>query len=101
MKQGEGVCIQLDENYRIGSDKMQWIIEERVRNLKTGVDGWSAKWFYTSLENLLNDYIITCCRGSGAKTITELRDALENTARRVLRAVEPLDKVGLGVVIHS
>jgi hypothetical protein len=101
MKNGEGVCIQLDSDYRIGSDKFQWIIEERMNNAKTGIDYWVAKWFYSSLENLLNDYIITRCRLSGAKTITELRDALENATKRVLRAVEPLDKAGLGVVIQS
>jgi len=101
MKNGEGVCIQLDDDHRIGSDRLQWILEEKTRNAKTGVDSWAARYFYTSLENLLNDYILTHCRLSGAKTITELRDALENATKRVLRAVEPLDKAGLGVEIHS
>ena len=88
----KGVCINLDEDWRITSDNNNWILEWR-NGLRWQAEGKGG--YFSNLGSLINYYINVDLRASNCKTLVELRDRLESVTSRVLQAVAPIDKVGL------
>jgi len=65
--------IKLDSTYSLSADALQWVL------LKEG----RAYWFFTNLEDLLNDYLQLKLRGSDAKLISSLIDNLNKKQQRL------------------
>jgi hypothetical protein len=60
------VKIPLNEKYRIESDANQWIVSQRYGN------SWKHKWFYSSLEKLVQDFVMVSIRQENCVSIEEL-----------------------------
>ena len=98
-----GVRIDLDENWKLGSDSMQWILYKKVegKTNKTEVlsskdeskSGWTkgyyAVGFFATLENALRAYLDARLRSSAAKSIKELYDNQQRIIRNLNKVLKP------------
>ena len=88
-----GVRIDLDEEWKLGSDPMQWILykkakdkedeilDEEIESKSTWKKGFIAVGFFTTLENALKAYIDAKLRNSAARSVKELY----NNQRRIIQ----------------
>ena len=84
-KESRNVKIDLDEEWKLGSDSMQWILYKKAKDKEDEVlddaesktnwkKGFIAVGFFTTLENALKAYIDARLRKSAAKSVKELYD---------------------------
>ena len=85
-KGSRGVRIDLDKEWKLGSDSVQWILykkakekedeilDEEIEPKSTWKKGFVAAGYFTTLENALKAYIDAKLRNSAAKSVKELYD---------------------------
>ena len=94
------VRIDLDENWKLGSDSMQWILYKRMKkeddeeildeeNKSPWAKGFHAIGFFVSLENALKAYLDARLRDSGAKSIKELYDNQQRIIQNLNEILKP------------
>jgi len=99
-REQHSVRIDLDENWKLGSDSMQWILYKRVKkeddeeildeeNKSPWAEGFHAIGFFASLENVLKAYLDARLRDSGAKSIKELYDNQQRIIQNLNEVLKP------------
>jgi len=97
------VRIDLDEDWKLSSDSMQWILYKKAESkankteVLSGEDepesGWTkgfyAVGFFTTLENALKAYLDAKLRSSAAKSIKELYDNQQKIIRSLNKVLKP------------
>ena len=78
------VEIVLDEKHTLTSDPNQWILSKRVGKRII------PRYYYSSLESLLKDYVDLCLRTSNSKSIGELKGNLNFLISQLNRTLSPL-----------
>ena len=76
--------IKINENYALGSEKMNWVIYHKVKPDKTRPNGWKAETFYAGLPQAakalkhqmlrVSDYSSAAELLAGAESISKLFD---------------------------
>lgn len=79
------IDIQFNERIKITSDEISWIISypsnpKKSKKEKIEVK-WKQKYFYSSLDNLIDDLVESELRRSDAKSLKELSDDLKDLKR--------------------
>lgn len=85
--------LQIDENWRIRSSDMCWVLETRLVNQETFEEYWQNRGYYVMLEDALRGFCNRVVRPS--KSVFELLDALEKlntTIREVCAKAGKEDK---------
>lgn len=85
------IDIQYNKNIKISSDSLNYTICSLVNDKKKGKI-WVPKYFYSSLENLVNDIVETEVRKSDAKTFEELLEAIKSVKKYCIKLFEEYDK---------
>ena len=99
-----GVRIDLDKEWKLGSDAMQWILykkaeeqededeilDEEIESKSTWKKGFVAVGYFTTLENALKAYIDAKLRNSAAKSVKELYDNQQEILRSLNGVLKPL-----------
>ena len=102
-KEQHGVRIDLDEDWKLYSDSMQWILYKKAESKtnKTKVlsnedeseSGWTkgfyAVGFFATLENALRAYLDAKLRSSAAKSIKELYDNQQKIIQSLNEVLKP------------
>ena len=79
--------LEIDNKYRITSDKYQWMIQEK-RTRKGKID-WTSISYYTSIEQAIQGLGELMVRLSGAKTLTDALRDVQNVATQLSHALTP------------
>jgi len=99
------VRIDLDEEWKLSSDSVQWILykkaadiedeilDEEAESITTWKKGFIAVGFFTTLENALKAYIDAKLRKSAAKSVKELYDYQQNILQSLNDALKPFEIV--------
>lgn len=75
--------IKLDDNYRVRSDKYQWILEKRIVNEETFEESWRTDGFYPTLESVIRNGCNQALKSSKniellLKKIDELQETIKS-----------------------
>jgi len=104
-QESRSVRIDLDEEWKLGSDSMQWIlykkaidIEDEILNEETESKttwkkGFIAVGFFTTLENALKAYIDAKLRKSAARSVRELYDKQQEIIQNLNEILKPFKVV--------
>jgi len=104
-KESRSVRIDLDEEWKLGSDSMQWILykkakdkedeilDEEIESKSTWKKEFAATGYFTTLENALKAYIDAKSRNSAAKSVKELYDYQQNILRSLNEVLKPFEIV--------
>jgi len=104
-KESRNVKIDLDEEWKLGSDSMQWILykkakekeneilDEEIESKTTWKKGFIAVGFFTTLENALKAYIDARLRKSAAKSVKELYDYHRELLKSLNEVLKPFEIV--------
>ncbi len=103
-KESRSVRIDLDEEWKLGSDSMQWILykkakeedeilDEEIELKSTWKKGFKAVGFFTTIENALKAYIDTKLRNSAAKSVKELYDYHQEIIQSLNDVLKPFEIV--------
>ena len=79
-----GLCIPIDDDYRIGSDKMNIILEHKTvakSGVNKGKEVWTADSFYGSIDAALMKYLTVRTNCSDANTAAKLITEWNKTIR--------------------
>ena len=99
------VRIDLDEEWKLGSDSVQWILykkatdiegeilDEEAESKTTWKKGFIAVGFFTTLENALKAYIDAKLRKSAAKSVKELYDCHREVLKNLNEVLKPFEIV--------
>jgi len=99
------VRIDLDEEWKLGSDSVQWILykkatdiegeilDEEIESKTTWKKGFIAVGFFTTLENALKAYIDARLRKSAAKSVKELYDYHRKILQSLNEVLKPFEIV--------
>ena len=100
------VKIDLDEEWKLGSDSMQWILykkgkeknkgeilDDEIESKSTRKKGFVAAGYFTSLENALKAYIDAKLRNSAARSVRELYDKQQEIIRSLNEVLKPFEIV--------
>jgi len=94
-KESKNVKIDLDEEWKLGSDSMQWILykkakekedeflDEEIESKPTWKKEFVPTGYFTTLENALKAYIDAKLRNSAAKSVKELYDHQQEILRNL------------------
>jgi len=94
-KEQHGVRIDLDEDWRLGSDSMQWILYKKIerktneKEILSDEDKYYAVGFFATLENALRVYLDANLRGSAAKSVKELYDNQQRILQSLNKVLKP------------
>ena len=100
-KESRSVRIDLDEEWKLGSDSMQWILykkakekedeflDDEIESKSTRKKGFVAAGYFTSLENALKAYIDAKLRNSAARSVRELYDKQQEIIRSLNDVLKP------------
>ena len=80
--------IPINDQYRITSDRYQWMIQEK-RNRTGKAEEWEPKSYFPTLEGAVKGLGEQMVRLSGAESIEELIKATENVTTTLSRALPP------------
>ena len=84
--------IPLDENYRLSSDKYQWMIQKRifVKDKETGekVETWKSQNFHPTPEGAIRHHANMRVREQEAETLTEALEKIENVVSKLSDALK-------------
>ena len=104
-KGSRGVRIDLDDEWKLGSDPMQWILykkakekedeilDEESESKSTWKKGFVAVGFFTTLEDALKVYIDAKLRNSAARSVKELYDKQQEIVRSLNKVLKPFEIV--------
>ena len=104
-QESRSVRIDLDEEWKLSSDSMQWIlykkaidIEDEILNEETESKttwkkGFIAVGFFTTLENALKAYIDAKLRKSAARSVRELYDKQQEIIQNLNEILKPFKVV--------
>ena len=103
-KESRNVKIDLDEEWKLGSDSMQWILYKKAKDKEDEVlddaesktnwkKGFIAVGFFTTLENALKAYIDAKLRKSAAKSVKELYDCHREVLKNLNEVLKPFEIV--------
>jgi len=104
-KGSRGVRIDLDEEWKLGSDSMQWILykkakekedeilDEEIEPKSTWKKGFVAVGYFITLENALKAYIDAKLRNSAAKSVKELYDYHREILQSSNKVLKPFEIV--------
>ena len=79
--------LEIDNKYRITSDKYQWMIQEK-RTRKGKID-WKSISYYPSIEQAIQGLGELMVRLSDAKTLTDALRDVQNVATQLSHALTP------------
>ena len=79
--------LEIDNKYRITSDKYQWMIQEK-RTRKGKID-WKSISYYPSIEQAIQGLGELMVRLSDAKTLTDALRDVQNVATQLSQALTP------------
>ncbi len=94
-REQHGVRIDLDEDWKLGSDSMQWILYKKIerktneKEILSDEDKYYAVGFFATLENALRAYLDVKLRSSAAKSIKELYDNQQRIIRSLNKVLKP------------
>ena len=95
LKEKEFTVLQLDDNYRIISDKLNWILEkyEAVIDLKTKQPNGEYKWktlgyFGNKIDHALKYYVTDSLRNEGSSNVNNLINKLNELSSVIERQVK-------------
>ena len=80
--------IPINDQYRITSDRYQWMIQEK-RNRSGKDEEWQSTSYFPTLERAVKELGEQMVRLSGAESIEELIKARENVTTTLSRALPP------------
>jgi len=104
-QESKSVRIDLDEEWKLGSDSMQWILykkakgkedeilDEEIESKSTWKKEFAPTGYFTSLENALKAYIDAKLRNSAAKSVKELYDYQQNILWSLNEVLKPFEIV--------
>jgi len=104
-QESKSVRIDLDEEWKLGSDSMQWILykkakgkedeilDEEIESKSTWKKEFVPTGYFTSLENALKAYIDAKLRNSAAKSVKELYDYQQNILWSLNEVLKPFEIV--------
>jgi len=104
-QESRSVRIDLDEEWKLGSDSMQWILykkaidiedeilDEETESKTTWKKGFIAVGFFTTLENALKAYIDAKLRKSAARSVRELYDKQQEIIQNLNEILKPFKVV--------
>ena len=104
-KESRNVKIDLDEEWKLGSDSMQWILYKKAKEKKGEIlddemeskSTWKKEFvptgYFTTLENALKAYIDAKLRNSAARSIQELYDKQQEIIRSLNDVLKPFEIV--------
>ena len=87
MNKKRQTIIPINEEFRLTADKHQWIIQQ-VRTRKGKTD-WESQWYFSSIQGALNHLGEVMVRVSGAQTLAEALEAVENVTTTLSQALTP------------
>jgi len=100
------VKIDLDEEWKLGSDSMQWILYKKGKEKNKGEilddeieskSTWKKEFvptgYFTTLENALKAYIDAKLRNSAARSVRELYDKQQEIIRSLNEVLKPFEIV--------
>ena len=79
--------LEINNKYRITSDKYQWMIQEK-RTRKGKID-WKSVSYYPSIEQAIQGLGEMMVRLSDAKTLTDALRDVQNVATQLSQALTP------------
>ena len=83
--------IKLHADYRLTSDRYQYILQERKvpqKGENIGKEYWDNIGYYSKLQNALDDYVDMRVKLSDVKSITEIISHLKELKKEVKALVE-------------
>ena len=104
-KESRSVKIDLDGEWKLGSDSMQWILYKKAKEKKGEIlddeiesksiqkKGFVAAGYFASLENALKAYIDAKLRNSAARSVRELYDKQQEIIRSLNEVLKPFEIV--------
>ena len=104
-QESKSVRIDLDEEWKLGSDSMQWILykkakgkedeilDEEIESKSTWKKEFVPTGYFTSLENALKAYIDAELRNSAAKSVKELYDYHREILQSLNEVLKPFEIV--------
>lgn len=86
------IDIQLDKNYKLTSDSMNYILEKRSSepSEKTGEYSWRGIMWTSTIQSMMKCYKEMKIRTSDAKSIPELLEVCEKTDKRIEKILKGL-----------
>ena len=89
------MLIPINDQFRIKSDSMQWIIQRR--RTRNGKQSWESKLFFPTLQGAINEIGELMVRESKAQTLADALVAVENVTTVLSQALTPQFEGGLDV----
>ena len=79
------MLIQINDQFRIKSDSMQWMIQ--TRRSRNGKPSWESKLFFPTLQGAINELGELMVRESKAQTLVDALVAVENVTTVLSQAL--------------
>ena len=89
------MLIQINDQFRIKSDSMQWMIQRR--RTRNGKQSWESKLFFPTLQGAINELGELMVRESQAQTLADALVVVENVTTVLSQALTPQFEGGLDV----
>ena len=84
------MLIQINHQFRIKSDSMQWMIQRR--RSRNGKQIWESKLFFPTLQGAINELGELMVRESQVQTLADALVAVENVTTTLSQALTALMK---------
>ena len=81
------MIIPIDAQFRIKSDRYQWVIQER--RTRKGREVWESKLFFGTFQSAVKELRELKVRLSGADTLADALDDVEKVNTTVSQALTP------------
>ena len=81
------MLIPINDQFRIKSDSMQWMIQ--TRRSRNGKPSWESKLFFPTLQGAINELGELMVRRSGAQTLAEALETVEKVTTTLSPALTP------------
>ena len=81
------MLIQINDQFRIKSDPMQWMIQ--TRRTRNGKQSWESKLFFPTLQGAINEIGELMVRESKAQTLTDALSHVDHVATTLSQALTP------------
>ena len=81
------MIIPIDAQFRIKSDRYQWVIQER--RTREGGEAWESKLFFGTFQLAVKELGELMVRLSGADTLADALDDVENVKTTLSQALTP------------
>ena len=89
------MLIQINDQFRIKSDALQWMIQRR--RTRNGKPSWESKLFFPTLQGAINELGELMVRESQVQTLADALVAVENVTTVLSQALTPQFEGGLDV----